>query len=208
MNDNRDETFLSESRLEELRRRLEASRTTIEEGIDLTEEEKERILKGRAKDLAKETAGEEGADTRIWVVEFVLAKERYGIEPDFVRDVFPVKILTPLPGTPAFVLGITNMRGEILSVIDLKRFFDIPDVGIGDRAKVLVLESETMVFGFLVDSVIGTRSIPLDSIQPALPTLTEIRRKYLKGVTNDRMAVLDGEAILGDETLIVNQGVH
>jgi purine-binding chemotaxis protein CheW len=204
VNDNRDQAFRSESRLQVLHRRLEASKAALERGIELTAEEKERILKDRAKKLAKETAGEEGAETPIWVVEFILAKERYGIEPDFVRDVFPVKMLTPLPGTPSFVLGITNIRGEILSVIDLKRFFDLPDDGISGYAKVIVLESETMVFGILADSVIGTRPISLESIQPALPTLSEIRGKYLKGVTNDRMAVLDGAAILGDETIIVN----
>ena len=208
MNDSKDQVRRSESKLDVLRGRLEAGRAALERGFGLTTEEREKILKDRAKALAQEVTGKESAGKWIWIVEFVLAEEKYGIEPDFVRDVFPVKTLTPLPCTPPFVLGITNMRGEILSVIDLKMFFDLPNEGISDYAKVVALESNSMTFGILADSVLGARPIPLDSIQPVLPTLTEIRGKYLKGVTKNRIAILDGEAILNDETIIINQSVY
>ena len=88
---------------------------------------------------------------------------------------------------------------------DLKRFFDLPDGGLTGLPKIIVLESKSMTFGILADTVNGTRSVPLDSIQPALPTLNDVRGKYLKGVTNDRMAILDGKSILCDETIVVNQ---
>lgn len=89
------------------------------------------------------------------MVEFLLAHEKYGIEPDYLREIFPLKTLTPIPCTPPFVLGVTNLRGEVLSVIDLKKFFELPDKGLTDFTKVIVLESETMAFGILADSVTG-----------------------------------------------------
>ena len=192
---------------EGIRRRLETSRRALERRFEPTADERNEILKARAAELARGAVGEAAAETRITVVEFVLAQEKYGIEPDFVRGIFPLKTLTSIPCTPPFVLGVTNLRGEILSVIDLKRFFDLPDEGLTDLTKVIVLESETMAFGILADAVLGTRSIPLVEIQPALPTLTEVREKYLKGVTNDRMAVLDARSILSDEAIIVHQEV-
>jgi purine-binding chemotaxis protein CheW len=62
------------------------------------------------------------ASARLEVVEFLLAQERYGIATRCVREVLPLVELTPLPGVPPFVLGIANVRGQIVSVLDLKRF--------------------------------------------------------------------------------------
>jgi len=197
----------SESAWERIRRRLEASRSALERRFEPSAEEKSKILKDRAVELGREPREEAGAEARLEVVEFLLAHEKYGIEPDYIREVFPLKTLTPIPCTPPFVRGVTNLRGEVLSVIDLKRFFDLPDEGLTDFTKVIVLESETMAFGILADSVAGARTISLDEMQPALPTLTEVREKYLKGVTNDRMAILDAESILSDEKILVHEGV-
>jgi len=194
-----------DTRWEGIRRRLETNRTALERRFEPTADERNAILKARAAELAREAVGEAAAETWITVVEFVLAQEKYGIEPDFVRDIFPLKTLTPIPCTPPFVLGVTNLRGEILSVIDLKRFFDLPDKGLSSFTKVIVLESEAMTFGILADAVIGTRSIPQADIQPPLPTLTEVREEYLKGVTNDRIAILDAESLLSDEKIVVHE---
>jgi len=197
-----------DTRWEGIRRRPETSRTALEKRFAPTVEERDEILKARAVELAREAVGEAAADTQIRVVEFVLAQEKYSIEPDFVRDIFPLKTFTSIPCTPSFVLGVTNLRGEILSVIDLKRFFNLPDKGLSSFTKVIVLESEAMTFGILADAVIGTQSIPLADIQPPLPTLTEVREEYLKGVTNDGIAILDAESLLSDEKLVICEEVH
>jgi purine-binding chemotaxis protein CheW len=62
--------------------------------------------------------------------------------------------------------------------------------------------------GILSDAILGVRSIPLDSIQPSLPTLTGIRAAYLKGVTSDRLVILDAGALLADRKLIVLEEVE
>ena len=165
-----------------------------------------RILKARAQALARELMVEDGAE-RIEVVEFLLAYETYAIESRFVREVYPLEKLTPLPCTPAFVLGIVSVRGEMLSVIDLKKFFDLPEKGLTDLNKLIVLDSGSMRFGILADAITGVRQIPLADIQPSLPTLSGIRDEYLKGVTAGRTVVLDSEKLIADEKIVVQEQV-
>lgn len=191
----------------EIARRLDAARAALERTFTPAPEEARRILAERAAALARPSAAAPDQDERIEVVEFVLARERYALAAGRVRELHPLENLTPLPCTPAYVLGIVNLRGEILSVIDLKKFFDLPDAGLTDLDKLIVLQSESMRLGILADAVAGVRSLPRARIQPPLPTLTGIREVYLLGVTPDRVAVLDADRLLADPALIVHEQV-
>ena len=188
----------------EVRRRMDSARVAAERAWAPDPEETRRVLKARALALAREPEEVQAADA-LEVLEFLLSQETYGIESRHIREVYPLEELTPVPCTPAFVLGIVNLRGEILSVIDIKKFFDLPEKGLTDLNKVIVLQSATMRFGILADAILGARSVPLSAIEPSLPTLTGIREKYLKGVTGERMVVLDAEKLLADETIIVRE---
>lgn len=165
-----------------------------------------RILKQRAQALAKEPQAEEAGE-RIELVEFLLSYETYAIESRFVREVYPLSNLTRLPCTPAFVLGIVNVRGEMLSVIDIKKFFDLPEKGLTDLNKLIVLDAGDMRFGILADEIAGVRQLALAELQPSLPTLGGIREEYLKGVTAARTVVLDAQKLIADEKLVVREQV-
>jgi purine-binding chemotaxis protein CheW len=191
----------------EVERRLESARMAIEHVWTPSAEDTQRILQDRAQLLAREPEQDADADAGIEVLEFILADEHYAVASEYVREVCPLEELTPLPCTPAFVLGIVNLRGEILSVIDIKKFFDLPEKGLTDLNKVIVLESENMVFGVLADAISGMRQIMRAAMQPSLPTLTGIREDYLQGVTAERVVVLDAEKLLSDENLIVQEQV-
>ena len=179
----------------------------------LSPEETRRILSARARELAREPETESLGE-RLEVVEFALAHERYAVESARVREVFALKELSTLPCTPPWVRGIINVRGEILTVIDLKRFFDLPEKGLSDLNKVIILSDENGVgertrggLGVLVDAVLGVRALALDAIQPPPPTLSGVGAEYLRGVTAERMAVLDVTKILADPKLIVDEEV-
>jgi purine-binding chemotaxis protein CheW len=191
----------------DVERRLEAARTAIEHVWAPSPEQTQRILKARALALAAEPTPAEAADEYVEIVEFILAHERYAVESIHVREVYPLENLTPLPCTPGFVLGIVNVRGEILSVIDLKKFFELPEKGLTDLNKVIVLQSANMLFGILADAIVGIRRIPLTDIQPSLPTLTGVRENYLRGVTAERLVVLDADRLLTDEGIVVREQV-
>lgn len=188
----------------EIHRRMEAADAAAMRLWLPDQEQSARILKARAQALAQQAPGDDMVG-RIEVVEFLLAYETYAIESRFVREVYPLEKLTPLPCTPAFVLGIVSVRGEMLSVIDLKKFFDLPEKGLTDLNKLIVLDSGVMRFGILADAIVGVRQIPLDDIQPSLPTLSGIRDEYLKGVTAGRTVVLDAEMLIADEKIIVQE---
>ena len=165
------------------------------------------ILRARANALARPSEHAPAAAPLLEVLEFRLAQERYALETRYVREVYPLKDLTPLPCTPAFVLGIVNVRGRILPVIDLKKFFDLPEQGVTDLHRIILIEGNEMAFGLLADAVEGMRSISADNLQPSLPTLTGIRSEYLKGVTAERLVVLDVARILADPKIIVHEEV-
>lgn len=187
-------------------RQLENVKAIVETGFKPTQEQKNQILRDRAKSLAKEPEVKNEEENFVEVVEFILAYETYGIESSYVRELFPLKELTSLPGTPPFILGLTNVRGKILPVIDIKRFFDLPTIGLTDLNKLIILNSRNVEFGILADAIKGIRFLSLDTLQPALATLTGIRAEYLKGVTNDRVVILDAAKLLNDKSISMQEG--
>ena len=189
----------------EVHRRLERTQAALEQRTTLTADEMKVILKARAKALAPEQEADQCEQDRLEVIEFVLADEKYAVESSFVREVCPFKEFTPIPGTPAFVLGVMNVRGEIISVVDLKKFFGLPEKGLPDLRKVILINDGEMEFGLLADTVTGLRHILLQDLQATLPTLTGARKEFLKGVTAARVAVLDSARLLSDERMLVDQ---
>ncbi len=160
------------------------------------------ILRQRAAAAARRPA--DAVEATLNVLEFALADERYALEIDFVTKVHPLEQLTQLPGTPEFLAGIINVRGRIVAVLDLKRFFELPEKGISDLHRVIVVHHGDIELGILADFVTRTREIPLSRLQPPLPTLTGIRATYLKGIADDRLIVLDAARILADPKIIID----
>lgn len=170
-------------------------------------DKRQRILKARTERLARPPEAAEPEEDRIEVVEFLLSGEHYAIESCYIDEVCPVKELTPLPCTPHFVLGIVSVRGKILSVIDLCAFFDLPRQGLSDLNKVIVLHNGAMEFGILADAILDVQQHTASDLNPSLPTLTGIRADFLKGVTAERLVVLDGEKLLADSRIVVHEEV-
>ncbi len=189
----------------EIHRGLERMAEALAAGAVPTMEARQAVLKARAPALAVEPQEAAAGRELLEIVEFRLALETYGIGAAFVREIFPLLEFTPLPGTPPFVLGIVNVRGQILSVVDLKKIFNLPEKGLGQLNKVIILRNERLEFGILADAILGARPIPKETIQAPPPTIVGIGAEYLLGVTEDRVIILDAEKILGYENLVVHQ---
>jgi purine-binding chemotaxis protein CheW len=192
---------------ENIHSRMETFRERFEKGWHVTEQEKEQILMARTRSLARELNDETLSQEFLEVAEFMLADERYGVEMKLISEVYALKDLTPLPCTPPFILGVVNVRGKVLTVIDIKKLFELPDKGLNDLNKVIIVHAHGMEAGILADVIVGVRSVPVSNIQPELPTITGIRAGYMKGVTGDRLIILNMENIFSDERMIVNEGV-
>jgi purine-binding chemotaxis protein CheW len=191
----------------EIHKRVETVREALEQSASPSPQEIRTILKARARALAREPAQVASLQKVLNIIKFHLGTETYGIESAFVREVYPLKDYTPLPGVPPFVLGILNVRGQILSIIDLKKCFGMPEKGLGQLNKLIILHSEQMEFGILADEILGTASIVLNSIQAAPPTVSGMGAEYLHGITAEGVIILDAEKILSDEKIVVHQEV-
>jgi purine-binding chemotaxis protein CheW len=126
------------------------------------------------------------------------------VESRAVIEVQPLRDMTPLPGTPAFVRGIVNLRGRVLAVYDLKSYFDLPDHGITDLHRIVVVAGRDFELGLLADVVVGVRRLARADIAP--PPLSAIAAEYLLGVGEGRLVVLDLERILADPRILVDDG--
>lgn len=175
---------------------------------DTAPSDRTTILRDRARALARRAEHAPTAETQLEVLAFRLGQEHYAVETRYVREVSPLRDLTPLPCTPSFVLGIVNVRGQVLPVFDLKKLFDLPEEGLTDLHRIVVVRWHDIELGLLADLSLGVRSIPLSGLQPSLPTLTGIRGDYLKGVTAERLVVLDLASLLADPRIIVNENVE
>lgn len=191
-----------------IHRRLEQATAALERATAVTPAERNEILAERARELARAEVREQRREEQIEIVEFLLAHETYALESSFVREVYPLKDLTALPGTPAFVAGVINVRGRIVSVVDLKRLIDLPAKGLTDLNKVVIVGDRHMEFGLLADAMVGVRRIAIADIQPPPPVLTGIRADYLRGVTLDRHVILDVARLLADPSVVVRQATQ
>jgi purine-binding chemotaxis protein CheW len=112
-----------------------------------------------------------------------------------------------MPCTPPFIAGVMNLRGQILAIVDLRKFFGLPARGLTELNRVIVLRDGDNELGLLADSVDGMRPVTAPDLQQGLSTLTGIRERFLKGITGQMVAVLDGGRLLADAGLKVDEKV-
>jgi len=170
-------------------------------------DKRKMILKERAKQLAKERKVKEKTGTYVEILEFELASERYGLEVAEIEEIHPLHQYTHIPCTPAFVFGIINVRGRIISIIDLKKFFGLQEQGITNLNKVIILKNETMEFGILSDTIVGFRQVTPEGIHAPPATLSGIGAEYVRGITSEGTIILDSGKILSDKNIVVNETV-
>jgi purine-binding chemotaxis protein CheW len=174
---------------------------TATRGLAQFTQEKLAILKARAYALAQVPEETESPILQLEITEFRLGDETYACASSSVREVYQLKGLTSLPCTPAFILGIINIRGQILPVIDVKPLLGLPSPLTRELGKVVILHAEGMEIGLLVDTIVGVRAISTSILYPPLPTLTELQIRYIRGITSDGTILLDAVKLLTSSRL-------
>jgi purine-binding chemotaxis protein CheW len=169
-----------------------------------TPERAKAIMDARARKLARRPQAPATAEPLALAV-FQLASERYAIELRWIREVVRLTDYTPIPGTPDYLVGLTNLRGEIVAVVDLRRLFRLPTPGLSDLSRLVVLGETRREFGVLVDSAHGTTAISATDVLAAPAGVAGIAGACVRGVTRDAMIVLDGQALLADQRLVIDQ---
>lgn len=169
--------------------------------------ETRNLLKIRALAMAREPEQKTEPSSTMELLTFSLSTETYGIESTLVREAYPLEAFTPLPGVPSHILGLIHIRRQIMPVVDLKKFLNLPDSGLGELNKVLILQNEEMEFGILADVVYGIQTVDLEDINATPPTVSGIGEAYLTGVTKEGLIILNASKLLGDQKMVIEEEV-
>ncbi|MDB1123322.1 chemotaxis protein CheW [Vibrio algarum] len=149
-------------------------------------------------DLKKDQANDEVLQ---WVT-FQLEEETYGINVMQVREVLRYSEIAPVPGAPDYVLGIINLRGNVVTVIDTRSRFGLMQGEISDNTRIIVIESERQVIGILVDSVAEVVYLRSSEIDTTPSVGTDESAKFIQGVSNrdgKLLILVDLNKLLSDD---------
>src|SRR5512147_3059663 len=138
-------------------------------------------------------AGEEvkEATQELELLSFQLGAEEYAVMVDDVREVLKLRELTDVPNTPEYILGVTSLRGTMLTVIDLGRRLGLAPGVRDERARIIVASPDEEDVGLLVDRVTGVLKIMAEAIKPP-PENVEQGAEFLRGIIrkDDRLVIL------------------
>lgn len=143
-----------------------------------------------------------------WIT-FNLGEELYGIEVQQVREILRVNEILPVPGAPHFILGITNIRGSVVTVVDGRSRINLQPVDYTDSTRMIVIESNDDVIAVVVDNVADIIDLPGTAIDlnPKLKTYQESR--YVDGVVSypdGLIIILNAEKFITDDQYAMAAG--
>lgn len=153
------------------------------------------------KDNRKNNDVEANDEVLQWVT-FQLEEETYGINVMQVQEVLRYSEIAPVPGAPNYVLGIINLRGNVVTVIDTRLRFGLPQNEITDSTRVVIIESEKQVIGILVDSVAEVVYLKKSEIDTAPNVGTDESSRFIQGVSNrdgELLILVDLDKMLTDD---------
>ncbi len=186
-------------------------------GAEETPEVVAALLERRTAQLAQAIEKAE-LEELVDLVLVQLGCEVYGLEAQYVIDMRPVERVTRVPRVPAWVTGVVNWRGHVISVLDLRRWWDLPQPealgGTGETVPYLVMvETSDLSVALLVDNVLAVETVPWHAVQEVGGTVRRLRAEYVRGIVEREQAqghmavVLDLATVLADPQLIIHEEI-
>jgi len=139
---------------------------------------------------------------RLQCVTFTLADETYAINVMGVQEVLRVSEIAPVPGAPSYVLGIINLRGNVVAVIDARSRFGLTPSDMTESTRIVIIESNEHVIGILVDSVAEVVELKSSDVEPAPNVGNDESSRYIKGVAhldNELIILVDLDKLLSED---------
>jgi purine-binding chemotaxis protein CheW len=118
------------------------------------------------------------------LVIFRLNEQEYGVDIFKVNEIVPYANPTKIPNSPVYIEGVLNLRGHVIPVINLKEKFNLKNSGTNDNTRIIVTDTGGNLVGFVVDDASEVITVEKDSIESISEVVTNISRKYIKGVGN------------------------
>ena len=132
------------------------------------------------------------AGAEMQLVVFELGDESYAVDISRVQDINRMQEITEIPHAPESVVGVINLRGRVIPVIDLRKRFGLPDAVHTKDTRIVVVHLEGNLIGVIVDAVSQVLRIPGDIVEPPSPVLAGVDSRYLRGIAklDDRLVIL------------------
>jgi purine-binding chemotaxis protein CheW len=140
----------------------------------------------------------QGAEVQL--VVFDLADEVYGVDIARVDEVIRMQEITRIPRAPEFVEGVTNLRGKVIPVVDLRRRFGLAMSEIQATSRIVVVYIGSHTIGLIVDGVSEVIRVSPSAIEPPSTIVTSVDSAYLRGIAKvgDKLVILlDLDYVLG-----------
>jgi purine-binding chemotaxis protein CheW len=179
----------------EVKRRLRESQQALEKALTASPERTKTIYCERAAQLAGRRVRAEGPSTALRLLVFVLRGERYGLDFADVVELLPFAHCTPVPGAPPQLLGVTNVRGEIRSVVDLGRLLDLPENDRRGEGYILLVRHQGREMGLRVDGLDRLQAVLPEELAGAADETAAVSLRSLRALTPDKARVLSTEAL-------------
>jgi purine-binding chemotaxis protein CheW len=127
---------------------------------------------------------QEYSGSYVRCVLFRLDSESYGVNVQNVREVLRVGEIRPVPGCPHDVLGVINVRGVIVSVLDTRQYFKLPSANNTDLSRIIIVEQQGQALGLLVDEVKEVRDIQEAGIDAIGTVGDDSSNRMIQGVSH------------------------
>lgn len=144
-------------------------------------------------DTAFERGVEDGHEgDRLQLVTFHIAGEEFGVDILSVQEIIRPMQITMVPHAARFIEGVINLRGKVIPVINMRTRFNMPALDRDSDTRIVVMEFDQKIVGFLVDGVSEVLRIPASTVEPAPPVICGIGSEYIRGVgkLDDRLLIL------------------
>ncbi len=130
--------------------------------------------------------------TILQLVTFKLGTEEFGVDILKVQEINKMMNITKIPNAPTFIEGVINLRGKIIPIVDLRKRLGFRDQPYDKSTRIIVVELDGLVLGFIVDSVSEVLRIPENTIEPPPSMVAGIESEYIEGVgkLDDRLLIL------------------
>ena len=132
----------------------------------------------------KNSTAQSSDDPMLQWVTFRLDNETYGINVMQVQEVLRYSEIAPVPGAPSYVLGIINLRGNVVTVIDTRQRFGLDSAEVTDNTRIVIIEADKQVVGILVDSVAEVVYLRQSEVETAPNVGNDESAKFIQGVCN------------------------
>lgn len=147
----------------------------------------------------------------LQAVVFMLNKAYYGVPILQVQEIVKMTEITEIPNTPDFVQGIVNLRGKIIPIIDMRKRFGLPDEKVNENWKILILKSDDVLFGVMVDQISEVEKVPATLIEKPPKIVAGVNGKFINAIAkmeNRLLILLDIGKILSDEEKEILQDIE